>query len=193
MNLKKALTIISSLIVLIISPSCSNATKHNYYLLSPAGPSPTNQTTGIGIGVGPIITAPYLDRPYLIFQSSENTLEINEDHEWAGDLHNEFARVLGTNIGRRAKTGNIQTYPWPKNSDINYQIAVDVKRFHGTSTGDAVLEASWRVYKLPSSRLVASKSATFTEPLGTDGFEALAAAQSRLVDQLSAKIASSIR
>lgn len=188
MNLKITIT---ALVLLAALPSCTTTLNHKYYILSPAGPAPSHQ--GVGIGVGPVITAPYLDRPYLIFQSSENTLEINEYQEWAGDMHSEFARVLATNIGRKVNTGNLQTYPWAKDSEIRYQVAVDVKRFHGTANGDAILEATWRVYKLPESKLLISNSTTMLEPLAKDGFEALAAAQSRLVDRLAAKITTSIR
>jgi len=188
---KNLLLTLAAITTLGVGTSCDTTLDHKYYILSPAGPAPARQ--GIGIGVGPVITAPYLDRPYLIFQDSENTLEINEYHEWAGDMHNEFARVLATNIGRKTNTGNLQTYPWASDAEITYQVAVDVKRFHGTADGNAILEASWRIYKLPGSRLITSKSTTITEPLEKDGFQALVAAQSRLIDRLSTKITTSIR
>lgn len=188
---RKCLLTLTAVTTLVLAPSCDTTLDHKYYILSPAGPAPARQ--GIGIGVGPVITAPYLDRPYLIFQDSENTLEINEYHEWAGDMHNEFARVLATNIGRKANTGNIQTYPWSSDAELSYQIAVDVKRFHGTADGDAILEASWRIYKLPGSQLVTSKSTTITEPLNQDGFKALVAAQSIIIDRLATKITTSLR
>ena len=191
MNYKTILILICTFITVAFSSSCSNSLKnHNYYLLSPTGPASTKQ--GVGIGVGPIVTASYLDRPYLTFQTSDNTLDVNEDHEWAGNLEDQFARVLGTNIGRKVNSGNVQKYPWARDSEIDYQIAVDVKRFHGTNNGEALLEASWRIYKLPGSRQLVSKSVTMTEPLEEDGFASLVAAQSRLLDRLSARISSSI-
>ena len=171
--------------------SCSNhGGKHQYYILSPSGPA--SQVKGLAIGVGPVITSKYLDRPYLVFQTSDNTLDVNEGHEWAGALEDEFVRVLGTNIGRNVNSGNIQTYPWFKGSDLDYQVAIDLKRFHGTNTGDALLEASWRIYKLPGSRQIVSKSITLTEPLEADGFDSLVEAQSKLIERLSVKIASSL-
>jgi uncharacterized lipoprotein YmbA len=90
-------------------------------------------------------------------------------------------------------TGNIRQYPWDNESELRYQITVDVNQFHGTANGDAVLEASWRAYSLPSGRLIAAKTSTLTEPLEQDGFEKLAEAQSRLVDQLSKVIAVQLR
>ena len=190
MNLKNTLAVTFSLFSFILLASCSSSIKHNYYLLSPSGPASVNQ--GVGIGIGPIITAAYLDRPYLIFQTSDNTLDINKSHEWAGDLERQLARVLGTDVGRKINSANVQSYPWVRDSELDYQVAVDIKRFHGTNNGKALLEASWRVYELPGSRKLKSKSITMTEPLEEDGFASLVAAQSRLIDRLSAEIAHSL-
>ena len=173
------------LISLLALASCS--TERNYYVLSPIGRPPSGGE--IGIGVGPVNMADYLvERPYLIFQSSPHKMEISDLHEWGGDLRNDFTRVLASNLGRRKGTGHIQTYPWDRENELKYQITVDVRQFHGTVDGDALLEASWRVYELPGSRLIASRTTTLREPMTKDGFEELAAAQSRLIDNLAAAI-----
>lgn len=166
--------------------SCSS--ERNFYVLSPGGQAPARG--GMGLGVGPVDVADYLvERPYIVFQSSPNKMEISDLHEWAGSLRDDFSRVLASNLGRLKNSGNVRTYPWDREKDLKYQIAVDVRQFHGTADGDALLEASWRVYQLPDSRLVTSKTTTLREPLSGDGFEALVAAQSRLVDQLAQNIA----
>ena len=90
-------------------------------------------------------------------------------------------------------TGNIRQYPWTKESELSYQISVDVNQFHGTADGEAILEASWRAYSLPSGRLIVSRTSTLREPLSEDGFEKLAEAQSRLVDQLAVDIARALK
>lgn len=178
----RSLLLLSSLALI----SCSTET--SYYVLSPVGQAPSQG--GIGIGVGPITMADYLvERPYLVFQSSPNKVEISDLHVWSGDLENDFTRVLASNLGRRKNSGNTRTYPWEREKELKYQITVDVRQFHGTANGDAILEASWRAYELPGSRLIASKTTSLREPLTKDGFEELAAAQSRLVDQLAAVIA----
>lgn len=171
---------------LLALSSCS--TQRSYYVLSPAGPAPSGG--GIGIGIGPITMADYLvERPYLVFQSSPNRMELSDDHVWGGDLTNDFTRVLASNIGRRKNTGNTRIYPWEREKELKYQVTVEVRQFHGTHDGDAVLEASWRVYSLPDSRMITSKTSTIREPLSKDGFEELAATQSRLIDKLAAEIA----
>lgn len=177
------------LISMLALSSCSS--QRSYYVLSPAGPAPSGG--GIGIGIGPVTMADYLvERPYLVFQSSPNKMELSDDHVWGGDLENDFTRVLASNIGRRTNTGNTRTYPWGRENELKYQITVDVRQFHGTADGDAILEASWRVYVLPDSRLKTSKTTTLREPLLKDGYEELAATQSRLIDKLAAEIAAKL-
>lgn len=173
--------------ILSLLVSCSSP-QRNFYVLSAAGPAPSGG--GIGIGVGPVDIASYLsERPYVVFQSSPNKMEISDQHEWAGDLRSGFMSVLASNLGSRTSSGNVRTYPWDHEGDLDYQVTVDIRQLHGTAHGDALLEASWRVYQLPDSRLVTSKTTTLREPLSGDGFEALVAAQSRLVDRLALTIA----
>jgi len=179
-----------TLVLSLVFNSCSNQSNHQYYLLSPAGPASSAQ--GKRVGIGPVTTADYLNRSYLVFQTSANTLDVNENHEWAGDLNAEVARVLGTNIGRRINSGAIESYPWDRESNLDYQVIVDIKRFHGTNTGEALLEASWKIYRLPGGRRITSRSTTLTEKLSDDGFSSLAAAQSLLIDKLSAEISQSL-
>jgi len=182
----------SSFLVLACFALLSCGSERNYYVLSPAGKTPLKQ--GIGLGIGPINMADYLvERPYLIFQSSPYKMEMSDLHEWSGDLSDNFGRVLGTNLGRRLGTGNIHSYPSNPKSKNRYQIAVDLNQFHGDDQGDAVLEASWRVYALPGSTIVRSHTSTLRCPLEKDGYESLVAAQSILVDMLSAEIAAAIR
>lgn len=178
---------IIGLAVLLIS-SC--AAPKSYYILTPEGPAPSGG--GRGVGVGPVSIAAYLDRSNLVFHESGNRLAVAESHRWAGDLEDNIASVVATNLGRRLKTGNVRTYPWADDGDLRYQISLDIRQLHGTSDGSAMIEAAWRVYSLPDRRMITSKSWTGTEEMHADGYDALAAAESRLLAQLATQIARSL-
>ncbi|MBK1826439.1 PqiC family protein [Haloferula rosea] len=168
--------------------SCAPA--KSYYLLTPEGSAPAGG--GMGIGVGPVALAAYLDRPNLVFQEGANRLALAESHRWAGDLEDNIASVIATNLGRRKNTGNVRTYPWGDDSQLRYQVSIDIRQLHGTANGDAFVDAAWRVYSLPDRRMITSKSWSGTEPLRADGYDELAAAQSRLLAKLSTRIADSM-
>ena len=165
-------------------------TPKSYYLLTPEGPPPAGG--GPGIGVGPVTVAAYLDRPNLVFQEGGNRFAIAESHRWAGDLEDNIAAVLATNLGRRLNTGNVRTYPWADDGGLRHQISVDIRQLHGTGDGDARIDAAWRVYSLPDRRMTATRSWSGTEPMEADGYESLAAAQSRLLARLATEIARSL-
>lgn len=167
------------------------ASPKSFYVLTAEGPAPSGG--GVAIGVGPVSLAGYLDRANLVFQESGNRMAIAESHRWAGDLEENVARVTAANLGRRLGTGNVRTYPWGADGDLRYQVTLDIRQLHGTAEGDAVLEAAWRVYSLPDRRIVASRSWSGREPLSADGYDALAAAESRLFARLSDEIAAGLR
>ena len=184
------LRLLSIFLALFVLSGCGNRYP-NFYTLSPEGPSPTGG--GMGIGVGPVTLAEYVDRQNLVIQTGPNKMEIAELELWSGDLDNSIARVLSINIGRRLGTGNVRTYPWQRDSEIDYQVAMDIREFIARDDGYAHIEASWRIYSLPGRNLTASRTFIAKEAIATEDFEAVVAAQSRLLGRLAGDIASAIR
>lgn len=163
----------------------------HFYLLTPDGPAPSGG--GPGIGVGPVALAGYIDRPNLVVARSPHQLDVAADHRWAGDLSSAIARVTAANLGRRLGTGNLLVWPWRGDQDIAHQVVLDIRQFHGTADGEAIIEAGWRAHELPSRKVAASRTFTAREPLRADGHAALVAAQSKLLARLADDIASVLR
>jgi uncharacterized lipoprotein YmbA len=101
--------------------------------------------------------------------------------------------VVSINLGRKLNTGNLRSYPWERDSEINYQVAMDIRQFFAGHDGHAHIEASWRIYELPSRRLIGSNTFVGKEPIASGDFEAMVAAQSKLLGRLSDEIAARIR
>jgi len=176
--------------LLLLLAGCASGTR-SFYMLSADGPAPAGG--GQGIGVGPVTLAEYIDRPNLVIAENDNQLGIAESHRWAGELSSSVARVTATNLGRRLATGNVRTYPWRGDDGIRYQVTLDIRQFHGAADGHAVIEAGWRAYALPERRLVAARTFVDREPLASDGYQPLVAAQSRLLSRLADDIAAALR
>lgn len=174
----------------LLLASCGLGSR-SFYVLTADGPAPSGG--GAGIGVGPVTLAEYIDRPNLVFAEAPNQLAVAEDHRWAGDLEASIARVTAANLGRRLNTGNVRTYPWHGDDGIRYQVTLDVRQLHGGADGYAVIEAGWRAYSLPDRRLKASRTFVDREPLESDGYQPLVAAQSRLLSRLADDIAKGLR
>jgi uncharacterized lipoprotein YmbA len=179
----------SLLIALVLLAGCASGSK-SFYVLTAEGPAPTGG--GVGLGVGPVTLAEYIDRASLVIAEAPNQLAVAENHRWAGDLSAAVARITATNLGRRLHTGNVRTYPWNNDGEIRYQITLDIRQLHGGNDGYAVIEAGWRAYSLPDRKLKSSRSFVDREALETDGYQALVAAQSRLLSRLAADIATAL-
>ncbi|MES2474964.1 MAG: PqiC family protein [Verrucomicrobiota bacterium] len=178
------------LLVALLVAACSQPNQ-SFYVLTPAGPVPSGG--GVGIGVGPVSIASYLDRVNLITQESPNQLGVAEDHRWAGDLTSSIASVTAANLGRLLHTGNVQTYPWQTDREIRWQVTLDIRQLHSQTDGFAIIEAGWRAYSLPDRGLKVSRTFTDREPLTSDGYDASVAAQSVLLERLAENIASQLR
>lgn len=179
------------LLLALIACLASCAAPKSFYVLNAEGPAPSGG--GMGVGVGPVSLAGYLDRPNLVFQESGHRMSVSENHRWAGDLEENIARVTASNLGRKLGTGNVRVYPWGSDRELRYQVSLDIRQLHATADGDAVIDAAWRVYSLPDRRMIASKSWSGTEDLTSDGFEGMAEAESRLLARLADEIAASLR
>lgn len=178
------------LLAILLLAGCAVGSK-SFYVLTADGPAPAGG--GPGIGVGPVSLAEYIDRPNLVIAESANQLAVAEDHRWAGDLASSIARVTAANLGRQLNTGNVRSWPWQGDEGLRYQVTLDIRQFHGGADGYAVIEAGWRAYSLPDRKIKASRTFVDREPLETDGYQPLVAAQSRLLSRLAADIAGGLR
>ena len=106
------------LLAVLLTAGCAQPGK-SFYVLTANGPAPSGG--GIGIGVGPITLAEYIDRPNLVVQQAPNQLAVSDDNRWAGDLSASIARVTAANLGREMKTGNVRTYPWQRDEEPERQ------------------------------------------------------------------------
>jgi hypothetical protein len=178
------------LMAILLLAACGTGSR-SFYVLTADGPAPSGG--GAGIGVGPVTLAEYIDRPNLVIAEAPNQLGVAENHRWAGDLAASIARVTAANLGRRMNTGNVRVYPWQGDDGIRYQVTLDIRQLHGGNDGYAVIEAGWRAYSLPDRKLKASRTFVDREPLASDGYQPLVAAQSRLLSRLAEDIAKGLR
>lgn len=171
--------------------ACCSTSSHSHYALKASGRTPSTQ--GIGIGVGPVDLAEYINRPNLIVEETPQDFQAASHHRWAGDLGSQIADITASNLGRRLNTGNVHSYPWHSNQQIRYQVTLDIRRFHSGADGYAVIEAGWRVYSMPDHELISSQTFTDREALTKDGYPALIEAQSTLLARLADGIAKTLK
>jgi uncharacterized lipoprotein YmbA len=184
--------------VLLISGGCASTKPSRFYALSPVATSRAQieaETAGHGvaIGVGPIKLPEHLDRPQVVTRTSSNQLQLAEFDRWAGSLQDDFSRILAENLSILLSTDRISLYPWRRSVPIDYQVVVDVTRFDGELGGNALLIARWSVFRGRDKTVLFMERSRISESSRAQGYEAIVAAQSRALGQLSREIADAIK
>ena len=149
---------------------------------------------GVAIGIGPIKFPDHLDRPEIVTRTSRNALQIGDFDRWAGSLREDFSRVLTENLSILLSTDYVFVFPWGKTIPIDYQVKVEVSRFDGELGKNATLIARWTVLESGEKKtLKAVRRSSISRPTEGNSYEAMVAALSRTVEQLSQEIAETIK
>jgi hypothetical protein len=155
--------------------------------------NPAVPDQNIAIGIGPIEIPEILDRPQIVTRTGPNKLKVDEFNRWAGPLKSGFAQVLAENISLLLATDHVAVYPWEIDFKPHYRIALDIRYFEGQMGENVLLDVVWRVSGQEGQKIQAAKTSVIKEPLSDRSYEALVAAKSQAIAQLSREIAQEIQ
>jgi len=154
--------------------------------------SPVSAARNVAVGIGPIQIAAYLDQSKIINRRSDNRLEQSEYDQWAGSFEDNLTHVLAENLGVLVPTDRIYLYPWRTSLSVDYRVLLNIIRCDGR-LGEAVrLVARWSLLTGEEKKVMAVKRSSIDETVGGNDYDALVAAQSRALAQLSREIAAAI-
>jgi uncharacterized protein len=145
------------------------------------------------IGVGPVELPEYVNRPQIITRTSNNELEVAPFARWAEPVESNFSRVVAENLTVLLSTDRVTVYPWKRTVTIDYQVALEVTRFDGVLGGPVSLRARWTVLGDNGAEVFLRRQSSLSTHAEADTYEALVAAQSRLLADLSRQIAQAIQ
>jgi hypothetical protein len=148
----------------------------------------------IGILVGPIRMALYLDRADIVIRDSQNQIRLAEFSQWAGPLQENLSRVLAENLSVLLKTDRVGIFPGgTRVMPFDFNVTVNVTRFDGIPGKQADLRARWGILDKTRKDLLFKKHSVLSQPTENDSLEALIAAESRALADLSREIAAAIK
>jgi uncharacterized lipoprotein YmbA len=148
----------------------------------------------IGILVGPIRMALYLDRSDIVIRDSQNQIRLAEFSLWAGPLQENFSRVLAENLSVLLGTDSVGIFPGSTRAmKFDFNVTVNVTRLDGIPGGIADLRARWGILDKNRKEMLFDHHSVLSQPTKDDSLEALIAAESRTVADLSREIAEAIK
>ena len=127
------------------------------HLLDPVIPG--RQITGASpaIAISRPALPSYLDRQQLVSRSDGGKLEMNSYHLWAEPLDAAISRVTAANLGRLMNSLNIQPVESFVTLDYQSLLEIRVSRFEPDSSGNLVLECTWKLQPV-SGRVADTRS-----------------------------------
>jgi hypothetical protein len=147
----------------------------------------------IGILVGPIRMALYLDRSDIVIRDSQNQIRLAEFSQWAGPLQENFSRVLAENLSVLLATDSVGIFPGTRAMLFDFNVTVNVTRFDGIPGEKADLRARWGILDKDRKKMLFENHSVLSQPTKDDSMEALIAAESRTLAELSHEIAEAIK
>jgi uncharacterized lipoprotein YmbA len=147
----------------------------------------------IGILVGPVSMALYLDRSDIVIRDSENQIRLADFSQWAGPLQENFSRVLAENLSVLLATDRVGIFPGTRAMSFDFNVTVNVTRFDGNPGDKADLRARWSILDKNREKVLYEKHTVLSRPTENDSLVALIAAESRTLADLSREIAEAIK
>lgn len=182
-------------VVLVLLAGCGTTQPSKFYLLSgdiSSAGMPAADSAPV-LGIGPVQLAGYLERPQIVQRVGPNELRINESHRWAEPLKENISRVLAANLSAAIPTEEVVLFPWTRDTRIDYQVILSILRLDADVGGAVILEANWQVLQAENETPVAANRSVHSEAAGSAAYDAIVAAQSRALGQLSREIATAIQ
>ena len=181
------------LLAMTLAACTSTSPPSRFYVLTPVAQTADRTTAELVIGMGPVRLPAYLDRSQMVSQTDANQLQMDEFERWAGGLSPNINDVMAENLSRMLGTDKVVTHPWARAVPVQYQVALDIRRFDVTQDNKVYLLAQWRLFMDDGKKLLEIKRTELIQPVNGSSYSARAAAQSVALAELARQIAESIR
>lgn len=167
----------------------------NFFLLTPTAET---QAAGSGqsgpfVGVFPVRLPNYLDRSSIVTKTTPNELEVAQFYAWGGQLSQNITSVIGENLSRLIPSERIVPVPANLPVPMDYEVAVEIIEFGRDAAGNVQLTARWMVTRNDGRQLMAVRQSGFQALNVPLDYDAIVAAMSQLLAELSRDIAAEIR
>ena len=158
--------------------------------------------------VGPVTLPVMVDRPQLVLQNANKTVQVYEYHRWANTLKGDVGDAIASNVAQVLAISNVWNFAQSTQTNFDYQVFVDVQSIDTKLGGPVEVDVQWTIKSAPAIKpsskttaLTASSGALAKPIMGRSlvqeqvtgsGFEAIVAAQSRAFSKVGQEIARSI-
>ena len=178
-----------------LATGCASAPPTRFYVITPLpGPTAAAPAPGLRVVVAAVRVPEYLDRPQLVTRSGDNRLQLEEFHQWGGNLAKDLTRVMAENLSRLLGSDAVVAAPHTLRMRPDYRVELEVLRFERGGDARVHLTAKWWLQRgADGAPAGGPATALASDPLPEAAtVEAAVAAMSALYGELSRVIARAI-
>ena len=173
-----------------IVAGCASTPPSHFYTLN-ATAKPAANASNVSVSVGPVTVPAVVDRPEIVVRTGPNEVWLDEFNRWASPLEDNLGRVIAENLVAMLGTPHVTVFPQNEAVGVDYRVAIQVQTFQSAPGDAATLDAVWTVRRSKDAKSQTGRTSV-REPTQGKGYDALAAAHSRAVAQLSREIADAV-
>jgi len=170
---------------------CGTSAQPRFYTLDSTATADGAPAARAAVIVGPVSIPTAVDQPEFVVQVAPNRVEIEEFNRWAAPLNDIIARAIAGDLAVLLGSPYVTTTPFA-DFDPAYRVTINVQRFESFKGEAALIDAVWAVHASAGGQTRSGRTIA-REAVQGNGFDALAAAHSRALAQVSTDIAAVIR
>ncbi|NJD06578.1 MAG: membrane integrity-associated transporter subunit PqiC [Methylococcaceae bacterium] len=179
----------------LVLAGCSSAPDRFYTLMpdSRAGPRPV-ATTKVErvVVVGPVTVPAMVNQAQLVITQGGQQMDVREAERWAAPLKEEFTAALAARLEALLPQMAVAVHHQSAGIDAELRIQVDVSRFELGPGRQTALDALWVVKSDDPTSERRGRTRLAVVAAG-DGYQQLAQAQGRALDQLAEALAEAVK
>ena len=182
--------LISIALAAVVAVGCSTAPS-KFYSLSSTSAADGTPPTAVAVMVGPVTIPASVNQPEFVVQVAANRVQVDEFNRWVAPLGDAIARAVAGDLVVLLGSPEVASNQLA-NFVPDYRVTIDVQKFESVPGSAATLEAVWTVRKSVGGEIRSGRTVA-REPVQGQSYDALAAAHSQALAQMSTDIAVAIR
>lgn len=196
MNIFKLIQITISAALILGITACGQTPAARFYTLSPlvsvSGDSESSLANKHIVGIGPIRVAAYLDRPEIVIRNSATHIKLAAYDRWAEPFEDIVASTLAENISAILPGVHAITDPWPE-ANIEYQIAIKIKKFESDAEGNVNLKTDWGILLRSKRKMLSVYESDIKISGSSADFDDITENMSKAMVKLSEEVAAELQ
>ena len=177
----------------LLTSGCASSPQARFYSLTATSPQAAvpADTKAPSVTIASVTIPELVNRPQMVIRTDGTQVELMETQRWAEPLKTAIPLTIAENISRILGSDKVSSYPQNASYSADFKIYLDVQHFE--STGEYVLlDALWTIRRLDEKPPQSGRS-KFREKIKGSGYEAIAAAYSTGLANISNDIAMALK